>query len=256
MKQDDHLKKFIQEHRESFDDERLPPHVFAKITRRTKKHGSGTVQQIGIYAVAAAFAAILIHSIFNKTSAPQEETQRQVAATAVLETPSAQKADEPIQLAEAIPQKPTKQIRKTKRRGNDVGPTTPRKYDPLLTELTGREPVSEKIDAILEASAKETLSDQIIGKLGQLFTHDESSNVRLAALNVLEHRSQQPDVKRVLLTGLSREKDPVIQMELVRLLSNDRDTTVTEKLIELAHTPFTLPEVKDQINFALLTRME
>lgn len=261
MKQDDPLKRFIQEHRESFDDEPVPTALYGKIFQKTTP-----IRRLFTYGAAAACAALLIIATLTFQSKPQESIEKPIAQSGALQTPSAPKETiasketsgpkEPADPKEhSQPELVTKQ-EKARTQVTDRGPTTHRKTDPLLAGLTGREKVSEKISAILQVTGKETVNDRTIATLGRLFTQDESSNVRLAALNALENRRHEPAVRDLFVEGLSSEKDPVIQMELVRLLSHDQDTVVTEKLLELAQTPFTLPQVKDQINFALLTRMD
>lgn len=247
--ENDSLKKYVQEHRSDFDDEVLPPGSFLKMLNKIKKKRSlKNIRTAG--TIAAACVLFLLISIIM----PQNQKQvKEIKYTPVATTQ--EKEIEPSKTQEvqnsmiaAVKIKPGSISSKQKR---------PVKSDPdkkILIGLTDNSSVAARINAVLEAGELKGLNQTMKEALCQTFTNDENSNVRLAALNVLAKYTHDEFARKWLLNGMSTQNDPVIQIELVRIMSNDNDSAVTEKLIQMADSPFTIPDVKDQVYYALLTR--
>lgn len=94
--------------------------------------------------------------------------------------------------------------------------------------------------------------DDIINALVQTMNEDENSNVRLAALEALVKFKQQPHVRRALIGSLATQKDPVVQISLIRLLVEMKELGVKKQLEEITTEEDMLPAVKDEAHAGLL----
>ncbi|RYG03007.1 MAG: HEAT repeat domain-containing protein [Chitinophagaceae bacterium] len=90
-------------------------------------------------------------------------------------------------------------------------------------------------------------------ELCRTFSEDENDNVRLAALEVLSKFSTDNYIQEHLVASLSKQRDPMVQLELVKIVGNNSNPETTEKLIAMANNPFTVDAVKEQVHYALLT---
>lgn len=247
--ENDFLKKYVQEHRSDFDDEILPPDSFLKMLKQIKKKRSLKNLRVTGTIAAACVLFLLISIIMPKNQQQVKEIKYNPVAT-ILE-----KEIEPSKTQEV--QNSMIAVVKVKPGSISAKEKTTVISDPnkkILKGLNDNSSVAVRINAILEAGELKGLNQTMKEALCQTFTNDENSNVRLAALNVLAKYTHDKFARKWLLNGMSTQDDPVIQIKLVRIMSNDNDSAVTEKLIQMADSPFTIPDVKDQIYYVLLTR--
>lgn len=258
MKENDFLKQFIQNHRADFDEEDLPPQLFPKMIAKLGKRKSAKKRTIIYTAVAAACVVFVLVSFFLlQNQKPTKEFNHISLSTNVEKKAETTNSDKPIQkpLSESTPSKqpeitvPPKMISHFAEK-----PINPDLYQNIIRELMSSNSVAWRVNAILEIGQLEIINKKLKDALCKTFSNDDNSNVRLAALNVLANYAQDSTTKKYLLNGMADEKDPVIQLELVRIMSADSDAAITKKLLQMADAPFTLPEVKDQVEYALLTR--
>lgn len=92
----------------------------------------------------------------------------------------------------------------------------------------------------------------IVRVLIKTMNEDENSNVRLAAIEALAKFSNQPHVRQGLISALSSQKDPVVQITLIRLLVDMRANGVKEELEHITTDDSLLPAVKDEAHAGLL----
>lgn len=269
MRKDDFLKKYIDEHRQDFDDEKLPSELFSKIMDKTVQQRSRKKRRMLFYAAAAACVLLVLNAVFFLQS---QKSAKNLHNTSISNTANEQiQLDEVVKDNHPLPEKantvePTETFPPVKKsfvksskvlaqsKVRSTGPADENTYDLMLSDLEGNESVSGRIDAILKAAEYTNPNEKLKNSLRLLFANDNNSNVRLAALHVLAVYKSDSTTREYLINGMSSEKDPVIQMELVRIMRDDTDSAVTEKLVEMANYPFTIKEVKDQVYYALLIR--
>lgn len=252
MKQDDLLKKFINQNRESFDNEALPAGLYGRILKNTVQRRRTRRRKIAWVAAVAGLIVLLY--TFQIPSEPSRTIEpEQIATTEPAENPSAQNQPLRVETQEDEPAGKSGHEQQPQEKWFAKHTVT---ADLKIHRLRGNESVSQKIEAILEASAAQHSSERVVKQLGQLFLQDQNSNVRLAALNALANNLNQKGVRDFLIEGLEGERDPMIQLELVRILGEDRDPAVTENLVKMASVPFTVREVKEQIYYTLLARSD
>jgi len=76
---------------------------------------------------------------------------------------------------------------------------------------------SERLRAV-GWSARSAADSQVLDALLDTVKHDRSVNVRLAAVEALASRSQEPYVRSQLVETLSQQPSPLVQMQLVETL--------------------------------------
>jgi len=92
----------------------------------------------------------------------------------------------------------------------------------------------------------------IIKVLIRTMNDDENSNVRLAAIEALAKFNDQPHVRQALISALSTQKDPVVQIALIRLLVDMRAKGLKKELEQITTDDSLLPAVKDEAHAGLL----
>lgn len=87
--------------------------------------------------------------------------------------------------------------------------------------------------------------------------NDQNSNVRMTAVKVIASRLEEPHMKNILMKTFVEQDDPLIQDELIDLISNLDHGRLSEgvknKLFVLTNDPTTMDFVKDKAYAALLT---
>ena len=81
---------------------------------------------------------------------------------------------------------------------------------------------------------------------------DPNTNVRIAALEALGKFRNQPDVRKALIASLRTQKDPLVQIALIRLMVEMKEKGITEELERISTDEETLPAVKDEAHAGLL----
>ncbi|MCO5238193.1 MAG: HEAT repeat domain-containing protein [Chitinophagaceae bacterium] len=244
----DHFKEYIQQHKADFDDAAVPQNMLPGIMTRMEKRSVRIKKSKYFTAVAACLAGFLLlfhyfpfHQPGIKESVPVVVVQKEnpVAAPEKVH----QSLPEPKQVA-AVPAAGFR----TKIKNDD------RPYREIYAGLQDSSSAARRIEAVLAIGDMTSPDRQLTSLLYDTFNDDESSNVHLEALNVLIQYAGDPLVQKRLVRALRNQKDPFIQMELVRAVGNNTDPETTKKLVEISDDPFTIPPVKEQVYFALLTR--
>jgi hypothetical protein len=105
---------------------------------------------------------------------------------------------------------------------------------------------SERLKAINTASDSNNSDEALLGALINTLNTDENVNVRMAAAFALAKIPDNEYVKTSLIRSLELQTEPIIQISLIGILTNLKDSRakpVIEKLIEKEEV---LPEVKQQ----------
>jgi len=98
----------------------------------------------------------------------------------------------------------------------------------------------------------EKADDEIVKALVNAMNEDPNTNVRLAALEALSKFHSQPHVRKALVASLATQKDPVVQIALIRLMVDMKEKDVTKELEKISTDEGTLQAVKDEAQAGIL----
>jgi hypothetical protein len=111
---------------------------------------------------------------------------------------------------------------------------------------------SSRLLAILEIEKADQVDDLTLKMLALTLNHDKNTNVRLAALSLMEKLSHKDEVTSMLISSLDRQDDPIVQLGLVSYLGNIKNIDIDDKLESLANSPYTFAAVRDEAYSILL----
>jgi hypothetical protein len=109
----------------------------------------------------------------------------------------------------------------------------------------------ERIKAVSMVSDLEKPDEKIIGILLNVLDHDSNDNVRLIALDALTNYSYIPDVRSGLVSSLSLQTSPLIQMRLTELMIALREKDALPELKKMLENENLNYYVRGKINNAV-----
>lgn len=250
MEEKDKLKEYIGMHRIEFDDELLPPEMMDTVLNAVRQKKKFRVRRMYSSMAAASVVLIVVAAYFIFLQPPADAPVH-VAVVNI----QPQKTDETtVQKVVVEPEVKSKKEKPVVRKKVVARKAEPDHTITILAALTDSASTARRIDAVLKAGDMINLNNNMREKLCLVFQHDPSGNVRLATLNVLSNYLADEKVQHTLEEGMTAQKDPIIQLELIRLMQGSKKPEVTEKLIQVVVNPLTMEEVKDQAYYALLVR--
>ncbi len=277
----DPLKKYINDHRDEFDNLEVPDEMFDKIMSKLDSSAPsvGKIRSIfplKTWAIASSIAVILSLGIFNLWQ--EKEIDKTVVATQ--QTPK--KNDENL-VETSIPKKDSeKSIIENKKQKNTAKVLANNSSDSPKKSIgnqnfaqdfnTGDENYSDKANAIelmnnqFSASSRlqgiallkdfSNYDSKIIDLLSEKAISDENTNVRLSAVSALEMQKQNPALTDRIQQIFIQQNDPMVQKELISFLaekpSSELSVEVNTKLLALAQDPTTVDFVKDEAYAVLM----
>jgi hypothetical protein len=254
----DFFKRYLQEHKEAFEQEELPPHMLNNILNNLKERQAPQVKKslkLGYTWLAAACSILIVAGAYlfllgdNKDiKTPQVTTvANHEKNDAVVEQPVGPEiTEQPISKNKIAAKPPTKKLAVHKPQTNQ--------YQEIYDGLADSSSVAGRLAAVLKAGALTALNNKMKTALCRTFSKDNNDNVRLATLDVLSKFANDKYIQQQLINGLSAEKDPVIQIQLVKTIGNNKHPETNEKLLNMANNPLTVEAVKEQVYYALLTQ--
>lgn len=96
------------------------------------------------------------------------------------------------------------------------------------------------------------VDDEIVEALVSTLETDPNTNVRLAALEALARFHEQPHVRSELIMALGVQKDPAVQIALIRLLVEIKAKDSLKELERITTDELLLPAVKDEAHAGIL----
>jgi len=124
----------------------------------------------------------------------------------------------------------------------------------LYAGLQDSTSASTRLMAILEMEKSGRVDDRVMNMLAATLNHDGNTNVRLAALSLMEKYSDDGHVSALLVNSLNKQDDPMVQLGLVSLLGKKKNLKIDDKLKSLADSPTTFAAVKDEAYSILLNQ--
>lgn len=249
----DFLKRYVDEHKEAFENEALPPNMLGNILinlkEREQVQKTQKTRKLNYSWLAAACALLLVAGTYlfisKDTTQVDQLNQQWVAKPKNMVAQPQTDSTAELPMIEKAVVKPNKQLVVYQPKA------TP--HQEIYSALTDSSSVANRMNAILKIEALAALNHQMKVELCKTFNEDNNDNVRLAALDVLAKFSNDNYIHEQLVTGLVKQKDPVVQLELIKIMGNNSNPETTDKLIAMANNPFTVNAVKEQVYYALLT---
>jgi hypothetical protein len=115
----------------------------------------------------------------------------------------------------------------------------------LFAGLNNTLSAASRINAITGASQLKKGNNTIIDALVQILDKDPNANVRLAALDGLTRFYREDHVRKKLVASLKKQHDPLVQINLINLLTRMRETAIMDQLEEIVNDDNTNKAVKD-----------
>jgi hypothetical protein len=107
------------------------------------------------------------------------------------------------------------------------------------------ESAASRISAVASASTLKSNGNEVVGVLVHILNNDPNTNVRLAALDGLIRFYEEPAVRKKIVASLKRQQDPLVQINLIDLLTRKRELSALPNLEQIANNETTNKEVKD-----------
>jgi hypothetical protein len=120
-----------------------------------------------------------------------------------------------------------------------------------LISLLGNESASKRIQGVQLLEEFDQPDKDIVSALGEKMLRDESTNVRLSAMEALSKFSYSDQVKTIFIRALETENNPSIQVALIEILGQLQEKKAIAPLKRLLEKEETQPFIKKEINNAL-----
>jgi len=117
----------------------------------------------------------------------------------------------------------------------------------MMAMLDNQQSASQRVlGATVAYNDIEKADDEIVQALIEAMNDDENTNVRIAALEALGKFHNQPHVRKALIASLRTQKDPLVQIALIRLMVEMKEKNITKELERISNDEEALPAVKEE----------
>ena len=123
----------------------------------------------------------------------------------------------------------------------------------LMFSLIDDESASQRIKAVSYTEEMSNPDQKVINALVSTLNHDKNVNVRLAALYSLGGWADNQMVRDSLVASLPKQTEPLIQVMLINLLAEKKDSRIVAPVQDILSNKKTLPVVKDAAEKSLKT---
>jgi predicted anti-sigma-YlaC factor YlaD len=115
----------------------------------------------------------------------------------------------------------------------------------LMFNLLKDQSASERIKAVAYAEDMNNPDPNVLNALLSTLNHDDNVNVRLAALNSISKFSSIQYVRDSLVNSLRMQKEPLVQIILINILTDSKEIKAIAPLKEILLNKETIQPVKD-----------
>ena len=120
----------------------------------------------------------------------------------------------------------------------------------VTISLLQQQSASERLQAIAQATAwsmsEQHADPKILAALMHTLHSDNSVDVRLAAVDALGRYYNQPEVRKGLVDALQTQQSPLVQVALIDLMVDLKETSVIEQLKKFEQDPNVNPTVRQR----------
>jgi anti-sigma factor RsiW len=122
----------------------------------------------------------------------------------------------------------------------------------MMTMMTNTQSASQRMLGVAASYQLQNVDDEIVTALLSTMNEDPNTNVRLAALEALSKFHHQDHVRKALIQSLAKQKDPVVQISLIRLMIEMKEKSVIKELDRITKDKESIKAVKDEAYSGLL----
>jgi hypothetical protein len=123
----------------------------------------------------------------------------------------------------------------------------------LLFTLLKEESASQRLRAVSYTEDISNPDQKIINALVMTLNHDKNANVRLAALYSLARYSDNAAVRDSMVRSLNIQTEPIVQIVLINLLAEMKETKAIKPLRDIISNEKTLKDVRSMAEKSLRT---
>lgn len=116
----------------------------------------------------------------------------------------------------------------------------------VMDKLGDKQSASQRLVGVNAAYRSDAADAAIIHALIRVMNEDPNSNVRLSAVEALGRFNEEPGVRTALISSLSIQTDPVVQIALIHLMVEIKETGAMKSLEQITHDEDVLPAVRDE----------
>ncbi|MEI6264831.1 MAG: HEAT repeat domain-containing protein [Sphingobacteriia bacterium] len=236
----DPFEKFVSDHREAFDDRMPNVAILQRIQREMQNETKHETKIVRFTAFRLMAAASIIGIIIVAAFMLQKPSLSNSAVIVKNEAPI-KKIEDPVLQEQRI----TKPFVSAPR-FQAVKSTINKDKEQLFHLLSNDLSASERIAGATKAYLLKNPDKEIIDVLVKTMDNDPNSNVRLASLDALSKFYREPYVKNKLVKSLEKQKDPVVQIALIELLTTMKEASIVNELQKISNDANSIKAVKDQ----------
>lgn len=257
----DQIKDFVDKNRAEFDQLEAPAFDIQRFKKQVLPQPKPAVKVVPLYKKTKwlVAAAVLITMGMVYTIYLQQHTEKQFTVDVTrknldkvtLETPLQVDSSKPIEqrvtknTPDILPQPEIPQKRIKARQYIKV------EMNPGLNDSTS---ASRRLLAILEIEKSKSIDVKTMDLLSKTLNQDGNTNVRLAALSVLQKYSTDSHASALLVNALGKQDDPIVQLGLINTLGKMKHVKIEDKLHAIVENPQTFAAVRDEAYNILLNQ--
>jgi hypothetical protein len=251
------LEEFISHNRESLDTRVPDPAVLERLQQQLKKTAPKKEKAIVIPMKMARWAAaaciILIGGAIFLVS--QKETPAVQTAAVTTEKKEVIIPEKPIapETTETAAKEVPAHLASKRNNTSAIEEENNLRKTMLFAKLNNMESPSQRLTAASQVNQLKEKDTDIVDALVKTMTNDPSTNVRLAALDALGRFYRETYVKKKLLSSLSKQTDPMVQIGLIELLTKMKERSILKQLDKIVNDGNTMQAVKDQAYTSIFT---
>lgn len=245
----DHFKEFIKQNKASFEEGYVPSFSFDAVKEKMEQRKKAKVRKLYSRYFAAAAMLFLIGTfawIFMQNNQPMGELDQ--AQTFVAEMAPSQYNSDKREVDQPAVGHYHQALSTPSVSANQPKRLTETDY--LLAGLNN-ESSSERLNNVLKIGERPSLNKRLVNGLCEQLAHDENGNVRLAALEILSPYADQAQVQAAIKNALLDQRDPIVQMEIIRMTESLNNPNINAILYSLVEDQETARPVQEAAYLAL-----
>jgi len=121
----------------------------------------------------------------------------------------------------------------------------------VVLSMMQQQSASERLQGVNWSTRERQLDPQVLSALLHALRFDSSVGVRLAALDALSRHGNQPGVRDGLVETLPTQQSPLVQVALIDLLVEMRDTSAVRQLQRVRQDANLHPAVRQRAEWAI-----
>ena len=114
----------------------------------------------------------------------------------------------------------------------------------MMMAMLEKESVSDRLKGVQMSSELSSSNEKVLDALFLTLNSDPSTNVRIAALNTLAGYTNDPKVREGLVNSISKQKSPLMQVNLAELMVKLQETKAKDELKSILESDQTPEDVK------------